>query len=62
MLAIYKKNLKKLLMHLYNVATKQQETHSKTYSNHICLDGWNENFHNERWLLKANITNLKNST
>ncbi len=37
----------KKLMHLYNLATKQQKTGSKTHSNHICLDDWSDNFHKE---------------
>jgi hypothetical protein len=49
MLANYRigKNKRKNLMHIYNFATKQQKTCSKTNSNHICLDDWSDNFHKE---------------
>jgi len=42
-----KKIKEKKLMHLYNLATKQQKTGSKTHSNRICLDDWSDNFHKE---------------
>jgi len=42
MFAIYKiEKKKKNLMHLYNLPIKQQETCSKTHSNHFIL-GWLE--------------------